>query len=328
MQKQLSRLDYFTLKVLIGLFEFKNGSIVAEKLNSTQPKISRALSNMREVIHDELFIRKQYGLQPNAMASRLYPLAKNIIAAYDQMAVVANTQPEQHKVLHIAAPEQMSSFIFKSIEQVSKSLNISLTVDINPWTENVEQLIVQGKLDYAISSREFMHENVINNKLGDIEFRFLAVKKGHPILQKPISLETILDYRLIFINNAPIAELTTLVDLCSKTVNKKANISLITSSLLMAFERAAHSEDICSAPSVFPYELAKKRDDIELIDITEFYNENLKHVEEILHPKHFLQYHDAHDKNFTTLLSDSMTIHLKSAQDSYKKIKQSQLLNI
>ena len=81
MQKHLSRLDYFTLKVLIGLYEYKNGSIVAEKLNSSQPKISRALSTMREVIQNELFIRQQYGLHPNAMAERLYPLARAIFSS-------------------------------------------------------------------------------------------------------------------------------------------------------------------------------------------------------------------------------------------------------
>lgn len=105
MQKQLSRLDYFTLKVLIGLFEYKNGCIVAEKLNSTQPKISRALSKMREVINDELFIRQQYGLHPNAMAERLYPFAQAIVTAYDQMASATKTKSEQQTVLQISATE-------------------------------------------------------------------------------------------------------------------------------------------------------------------------------------------------------------------------------
>ncbi|WP_394497536.1 LysR family transcriptional regulator [Shewanella sp. ENK2] len=145
MEKQLSRLDYFTLKVLIGLFEYKNGSVVAEKLNSTQPKVSRALSTMREVIHNELFIRQQYGLQPNAMAERLYPLAKNIISAYDDMATAAKTQPENDLVLHISAPEQMSMFLLESIDKTSEMLGVSHIVDIHPWTESAEQKLHKEK---------------------------------------------------------------------------------------------------------------------------------------------------------------------------------------
>ncbi|WP_285163817.1 LysR family transcriptional regulator [Shewanella goraebulensis] len=320
MQKQLSRLDYFTLKVLIGLFEFKNGSVVAEKLNSTQPKVSRALSTMREVIHNELFIRQQYGLQPNAMAERLYPLAKNIVSAYDQMADVANTKPEHHRMLHIGAPEQMSTFILKSIEEASEILGISHTVDIHPWVENVEQMIVQGKLDYSISSREFQHESVVNDKLGDVEFWFLVVRKDHPILQGEITLEAILSHRLVFIHNGPTSELNELVSRCCETVDLKANISLITSSLLMAFERVVHSDDVCWAPSVFPFELSKQRDDVELVDMTEFYKEHFKNITNLRHPSHFLQFHETHQNEFTSLLSSIMQDNLKSYQNLYKNL--------
>ncbi|WP_051484378.1 LysR family transcriptional regulator [Shewanella waksmanii] len=328
MLKQLSRLDYFTLKVLIGLFEFKNGSVVAEKLNSTQPKVSRALSTMREVIHNELFIRQQYGLQPNAMAERLYPLAKKIVASYDQMAIVAHAKPEYHRLLHIGAPEQMSTFILQSIEQASEAFGVSHTVDIHPWGENVEQLMVQGKLDFCISARPVQNQHIINNKLGDVEFWFLAVRKGHPILQQEITLEAILEHRLVFINNGPLSELTELVDRCGETINKKVDISLITSSLLVAFERVINSDDLCWAPSVFPYELSKQRDDIELIDMTQFYKEHFKHIENLRHPSHYLQFHETQKNEFAALLSEIMKENLKLCQQLYRNINSTQSFEI
>ena len=320
MEKQLSRLDYFTLKVLIGLFEYKNGSVVAEKLNSTQPKVSRALSNMREVIHNELFIRQQYGLQPNAMAEHLYPLAKNIVCAYDKMAIAAKTQPEQHQTLHIAAPEQMSNFILQSIEQASEILGVSHTVDVRPWADSVEQQIAQGKLDYAISSLPFKSDNIINNKLGDIEFWFLAVRKNHPILQHPISLESILRYRLVFIHNGPTSVLYDIISRCCESSGSKADVSLITSSLIMAFDRVVSSDDLCWAPSVFPFELSKQRDDIELIDMTAFYQEYFSIIENLPPSCHYLQYHEAKENKFTKLLETIMAENLKSFQQQYRKV--------
>ncbi|WP_192021780.1 LysR family transcriptional regulator [Shewanella sp. WPAGA9] len=327
MEKQLSRLDYFTLKVLIGLFEYKNGSVVAEKLNSTQPKVSRALSTMREVIHNELFIRQQYGLQPNAMAERLYPLAKNIISAYDDMATAAKTQPENDLVLHICAPEQMSMFLLESIDKTSEMLGVSHIVDIHPWTESAEQKIAQGKIDYAISSFPFSHDNIINNKLGDIEFWFLAVRKGHPILQQPITLESILKNRLVFIHNGPTSALTEIVSRCSEITHLKADISLITSSLVMAFERVVNSDDICWAPSVFPFELSKQRDDIELIDMTEFYYTHLQTPANIVVPCHYLQCHEAKTSEFTALLIENMTDNLKKYQQTYRNMNISNINN-
>ncbi|MEZ9536568.1 LysR family transcriptional regulator [Shewanella sp. 10N.286.51.B8] len=318
MQKQLSRLDYFTLKVLIGLFEFKNGSIVAEKLNSTQPKISRALSNMREVIHDELFIRKQYGLQPNAMASRLYPLAKAIIAAYDEMAQVANRQPLQQKVLHIAAPEHMSSFILDAIEQVNQDLGISRTVDIHPWADNVEQYIAQGKIDYAFGTRTRQQENVQISTLAEVKYWFLAVKKNHPILKNEITMEAIFNHKLVLTNNGPIADLNDLFELCAQKVNQKPEVSLMTSSLFMAFEKVVNSNDICLASTIFPYFIGEKRDDIELVDITGFYNKNIKIMHEWKVPLHSLQYHDSHEQEFTDALTQVMTTNLAEYQACYE----------
>lgn len=317
MQKQLSRLDYFTLKVLIGLFEFKNGSLVAEKLNSTQPKVSRALSNMREVLHDELFIRQQYGLQPNAMAERLYPFAKNIIVAYDQMAIEANTQPEHHQTLHIGVPEQMSKLALKSIEETSQRLGLVHTVHIHPWTESSEHLLIQRKLDFAVSSRVFRHENVINKNLGLVNVWFLAVRKNHPILQKEITLEALLNYRLVFLNYGPLGELTEAISQCCKIADKKADISLITSSISMAFEHIVDSDDVCWAPSVFPYELSKQRDDIELINVTSLYEEYGKQIMGDTPPSHILQFHESQNSEFSNLLNENMQKYLKSYQDDY-----------
>lgn len=328
MEKQLSRLDYFTLKVLIGLFEYKNGSVVAEKLNSTQPKVSRALSNMREVIHNELFIRQQYGLQPNSMAERLYPLAKDIICAYDKMAAAAQTQPEHDRILRIGAPEQMSTFILQSIEQASSLLGMSHTVDIHPWTDGVENQIAQGKLDYALSSQPFKNENIINRKIGDIEFWFMAVRKGHPLLQQPMTLDAILRYRLVCMHNGPTSALYDIINRCCDHVETKPDVSLITSSLLMAFDRVVSSDDVCWAPSVFPFELSKQRDDIELIDMTDFYHLHFKDKNNIPSPRHYLQLHEAKENEFTQLLEKIMIENLKKYQQQYKSISNDIYKNI
>ena len=177
-------------------------------------------------------------------------------------------------------------------------------------------------MDYSISSR-----SLVNSKLGDVEFWFLAVRKGHPILQAEITLEAILNHRLVFINNGPVSELNELVNRCCEGVEQKADISLITSSLLMAFERILKSNDVCWAPSVFPFELGKQRDDIELIDMTDFYKEHFKNIDNLSHPSHYLQFHETQKNKFTSLLSDIMSNNLKTYQQLYIKNESSKLKN-
>ena len=222
------------------------------------------------------------------------------------MAQVANTKPEQHKVLHISAPEHMSTFILESIEQASNELDISRTVDIHPWADNVEQQINQGKIDYSFSTRTRQFENVQVCTLGQVKYWFLAVKKGHPILQQDITLEAILNHKLVLINNGQTSEINKVLTQCGQRLNTVPEVSLLKSSLFVAFEKIVNSNDICWAASVFTYYLAKKRNDIDIIDMTEFYNKHISNIHEWKTPSHLLQYHDAHEHSFTKVLTRIM----------------------
>ena len=82
MNSAFNKLDLNLLKTLIALMELKNTRKVAEKLHTTQPSISRALSKLRDHFEDELFVRAQYGLEPTV---RLIEIQTDLLPAIKQL---------------------------------------------------------------------------------------------------------------------------------------------------------------------------------------------------------------------------------------------------
>ena len=327
MRKELSRLDYFTLKVLIGLFEFKNCSVVAEKLNTTQPKVSRALSCLREVIQDELFVRQQYGLQPNFMAEKIYPLAKSIVATLEEIDLVALTLPDTRRVVNVAVQEHMSAFFLEAVSEVCIHLKQEVSVNIQPWCDNVSQLIAQGKLDYAITANSTYHEMIENLELGEVSYRFVVAKKGHPIFRKPLSYSSLIENRLVFINYCQVGSKPNWFESIVKERGEELKLILKTSCHNIALDHIVKSDDVCCTASIFAYQYFKNRDDTDFIDATDFCHVELAKARKELVPSeqkkyyYHLQYHHSNENEFTQILSEILKRKFDSMQDEYELAK-------
>ncbi|MCL1138128.1 LysR family transcriptional regulator [Shewanella pneumatophori] len=321
MRKELSKLDYFTLKVFVGLVEFKNGSVVAKKLDTTQPKVSRALSTIREVIQDELFIRRQYGVEPNVMADKLYPIAKNIVQGYEAMAEVTKYLPEKNQLV-IAAQEHLAGFLVDSITEVCEQQGINMSVSIQPWSDNVQELLAQGKIDYAITVNSKPSESVKNVKIGDVRYYFLAAKKGHQFFEQDLTLKGLLENKLVFINYSKVGLSEHWCETYAKEHALDMKVSFKTTSLAMALNHVAKSDDICWTASIFSYLYFNSRTDIDYIDVTSFYENTLFPDGNSTKYDYFLQYHQTHEDDFSKSLSKLLAEKLAIAQELYEQNKQ------
>ncbi len=74
--------SYLSILIFVELYELRNAKKVSKKLNVNQPKISRELTFIREVMGDQLFKRGQYGMIPNHFADNLYPSMKRLLDNY------------------------------------------------------------------------------------------------------------------------------------------------------------------------------------------------------------------------------------------------------
>jgi DNA-binding transcriptional LysR family regulator len=67
----LRRLDLTVLLVFLGMLRHRRATDVAADLGLTQSGISQALKRLRDIFGDELFLRRQHGMEPTAIALSL-----------------------------------------------------------------------------------------------------------------------------------------------------------------------------------------------------------------------------------------------------------------
>ena len=112
------RYDLNLLPVFMALMQERSVTRAAARLNITQPALSNALTRLRALMLDPLFIRERYGMQPTAKAQELAPVIAPALEALDgvilgQLIECRNQvlgpdpierRPTRHVMAHLLVP--------------------------------------------------------------------------------------------------------------------------------------------------------------------------------------------------------------------------------
>jgi DNA-binding transcriptional LysR family regulator len=106
------RYDLNLLPVFMALMEERSVTRAAARLNITQPALSNALTRLRALLLDPLFIRERYGMQPTPKAQELAPVIAAALASLD--GVILGQQafdPARAELLLTIAPNSYVEFV-------------------------------------------------------------------------------------------------------------------------------------------------------------------------------------------------------------------------
>lgn len=127
------RYDLNLLPVFLALMEERSVTRAAARLNITQPALSNALTRLRALLLDPLFIRTRYGMQPTPKAQELAPVIGAALAALD--GVVHGQQafdPAQADLQLTIAPNSYVEFVLMPaivarLRELAPGLRLRLT---------------------------------------------------------------------------------------------------------------------------------------------------------------------------------------------------------
>ncbi|MCG9757418.1 LysR family transcriptional regulator [Shewanella insulae] len=271
MLKKVSRLDYYTLQVFIGLVELKSGSAVAERLRTTQSKVSRSLTCLREVLEDELFIRQQYGFEPNQVALTIYPMVQTIVEQYDKIVAATIDRGAEPYQLSVATYEQWSLMVMNSVHNTCNCIEGGVSINIQPWSDKVNQRLCQGKVDCSISTEPIDHPMVNNYKLGDINHFFIVTRRGHPLLYSTAPMTELFDYHMALVNTHLHEQEPHPIELYARSQKIDIHVALKSPSLRMLVDHVSHSEDVALLSSAMSMAYFENRDDVDYLDVSKIW---------------------------------------------------------
>lgn len=176
------RYDLNLLPIFVALMEERSVTRAAERMGMTQPALSNALSRLRLMLQDQLFIRERYGIQPTPIALELSPLIAEALAQLDDAVLGQQAfDPAQAERLFTIAPNGYVEFVLvpavvARLEKVAPGIKLRLT----PYGNDlVETGVVSGTTALVLGRIVDPPDNLVVQHLMD-EGLACAVRADHP----------------------------------------------------------------------------------------------------------------------------------------------------
>ncbi|MFC5423294.1 LysR substrate-binding domain-containing protein [Bosea eneae] len=185
------RYDLNLLPIFVALMEERSVTRAAERMGMTQPALSNALSRLRLMLKDQLFVRERYGIQPTPIALELSPLIAEALAQLDDAVLGQQAfDPAQAERLFTIAPNGYVEFVIvpavlARLEKVAPGVKLRLT----PYGNDlVETGVVSGTTALVLGRIVDPPDNLVVQHLMD-EGLACAVRADHPAIGDAMTRE-------------------------------------------------------------------------------------------------------------------------------------------
>ncbi|WP_077036201.1 LysR family transcriptional regulator [Pelomonas sp. KK5] len=181
------RYDLNLLPVFVTLMEERSVTRAAERLGITQPALSNALTRLRTMLQDPLFVRERYGMQPTAKAEELAPVIAAALASLDELVLGQQAfDPAKAQRQITIAPNSYAEFalvpaIVARLRREAPGIALRLT----PYgTDLAETGVMSGTTALALGRFTDPPENLVVQHLGEDGLACI-VRADHPSVTGP-----------------------------------------------------------------------------------------------------------------------------------------------
>jgi DNA-binding transcriptional LysR family regulator len=185
---QLAALDLNLLIAFEALCEERNVTRAGRKLGLSQPAMSGALSRLRAMMNDPLFVRGRGGLVPTDRCAALAaPLAKALLDIRNALAGTAFDPATTERELTVGAVDAAIAVVIPHVaarfaELAPRALLSVRAID----PARAVDLVEAGALDLALTPRVRPSSTVKHRALFPLEF-WLTVRRDHPLARGPLT---------------------------------------------------------------------------------------------------------------------------------------------
>lgn len=182
-------LDLNLLRVFDALIEERSVTRAGERLGLTQSAISHALSRLRYVLDDELFVRGPEGMRPTRRAAEIAPRLRQGLLQLQLALTPADFVPEQTtRRFTIICGEYVGAVFIPALVARLRDAAPLAQIRIRPSNMGVAEALLAGRADLAIGSFRRVPEWFACEPLFE-ETRVWVVSDRHPAAWQELTLE-------------------------------------------------------------------------------------------------------------------------------------------
>lgn len=173
----------------------------AERLSMTQPAVSNAVSRMRHVWNDPLFVRKGRQIEPTSYAFSLWDRIHGPIYDLSTAVSSAHFDPAQgRRTFRIAVTDVIVDMIWQDLAEKLEEIAPGVDLHAVPYTpDGTYDDLREANVDLAIGVI-YQHDHSLRSTwLFQGGFQ-LAMRANHPLAGKPISLDDFVAARHLLVS--------------------------------------------------------------------------------------------------------------------------------
>ena len=189
----LRTFDLNLLRVLDALLEEPQVSAAARRLNLSQPATSAALKRLRDAIGDPLLVRHGHQMRPTALADRLRPQVRRLIADIEETLRPPETfnPANTERLFRVAANDYAVIAVLCPLLQQLRRTAPRIAVEILPFENDFERRLAEDNYDVAIRDRWAMRSWRHLETVFQEDYVCIA-RRDHPRLSRKPSLDEFL----------------------------------------------------------------------------------------------------------------------------------------
>lgn len=197
------QVDLNLLRIFEAVVAERNVTRAARRLNMTQPAVSNALNRLRDVMKDELFIKRPGGVLPTAKAEAMWPLVRDALANLSEAVLPSEFEPVTARyTFRVSASDYIVSHLFGDAIQELDAVAPGIGLDFVPHTlETAVPLLEAGQIDIAAGVVVNRASRIFSAMLEDVPYE-CVMRSGHPIAARTLDRETFLRARHLAVSQS------------------------------------------------------------------------------------------------------------------------------
>lgn len=197
--------DYELYKIFYQVANSGNITHASQKLNISQPAISKAIKNLESQLGGELFVRTQKGVvlteEGRVFYNHIKSAIDNITNAENEFSNLINLNTGSIRIgVSTTITEKYLLPYLKKFHKLYPNITIHMYTDIS--NELLDKL-KKGDIDLAIVhviDKDYGHDIAIN-KIKKIHSCFVVNESYQELIDQPVSIKTLSDYPIILQTN-------------------------------------------------------------------------------------------------------------------------------
>ncbi|MGY6566097.1 MAG: LysR family transcriptional regulator [Halomonadaceae bacterium] len=192
--------DLNLIRVFVILYETGSVTHTAERLHVTQPSVSYALSRLRELFDDRLFIRTHQAMEPTMTARQLYPTLKESLQQLEN--TIESRQhftPEQCRLrFRLALTDLGEASFLPIILQHLHAQAPEVELEVIPLRiDRADEWLINGKVNAVICSRPIKSSSIERHVIA--QDRYVCLGRPSVFHAGPLDLETFTSSRHVVV---------------------------------------------------------------------------------------------------------------------------------